>query len=179
MELGDCDGYDDSDVVLEGGISAIGPVNTLMPRFAEEDHRESQRDGQNERSSSNKRDTSGKRKQFTNRNHRLSPSNLNAGAPISTQLKVPGTVVPIKQKATLEEGACVRSSMTNSGRTPKLVTIKVKKMGSVSPNGGPNALRHSTTNHEANLQAIVKARSNPRMGSGTRIEMNQLAHTSL
>ena len=134
MELQDCAdaGYDDSDVVLEGGFSAIGRVNTLMPRFCEEEPRISARG--DERSNSNKRDTSGKRKQqFSNRHHRMSPSNMTGNA-ISTQLKVPGTVVPIKQKATLEEGACVRSSQNATGRTPKLVTIKVKKMGSMSPN---------------------------------------------
>ena len=33
VELGDCADYEDSDAVLESGFSAIGHVNSLMPRF--------------------------------------------------------------------------------------------------------------------------------------------------
>lgn len=37
MELEDC-GFEDSDVYLEGGASAIGPVNhSLVPRFEPEE----------------------------------------------------------------------------------------------------------------------------------------------
>ena len=54
MELGDC-GYDDSDVLLDHGISAVGRVDSLLPRFdqAQDEGAEGQT-----RSSSNKRSTS-------------------------------------------------------------------------------------------------------------------------
>ena len=57
MELDDCAGagFDDSDVYLEGGISGIGPVNSLMPRF-EQDERLNE-----ERSRSGKRENSSKK----------------------------------------------------------------------------------------------------------------------
>ena len=38
MELEDCGGFDDSDVYPEGGFGISGPVNSLMPRFDQEDN---------------------------------------------------------------------------------------------------------------------------------------------
>ena len=37
MDLEDYSGFDDSDVYPEGGIGIIGPNNSLMPRFEQDD----------------------------------------------------------------------------------------------------------------------------------------------
>ena len=37
MDLEDCAGFDDSDVYAEGGIGIVGPVNSLMPRFDQDE----------------------------------------------------------------------------------------------------------------------------------------------
>ena len=37
MDLEDYAGFDDSDVYPEGGLGIVGPVNSLLPRFDQED----------------------------------------------------------------------------------------------------------------------------------------------
>ena len=38
MDLEDFAGFEDSEVYLEGGVAGIGPLNSLMPRFEQDDH---------------------------------------------------------------------------------------------------------------------------------------------
>ena len=53
MELEDCAGFDDSDVLIDGGIS--GPVNSLLPRFDQEETDVSDRHEKNSAKGSNKK----------------------------------------------------------------------------------------------------------------------------
>ena len=55
MELDDCVGFDDSDVILDNGISMLGRINPLMPRFEDEDTEAADGRGRN---GSKKRSTS-------------------------------------------------------------------------------------------------------------------------
>lgn len=59
-----------------------------------------------------------------------------------------------------------------------LITIKTKKVGSMSPNPTAQIMMRNSAGANidaaavsANLRAIVKARSNPRMGSGSLVDM--------
>ena len=92
MELEDCAGFDDSDVYPEGGLGIIGPVNSLMPRFdQEETSPEKVRTAKREETSSKKthqRQLSARR----GSGRLMSPSHVPALAP-STMLKVPASVI--------------------------------------------------------------------------------------
>ena len=186
MELQDYDGMGDSDVLLDGGFSGIGPINGLQPRFEPDETEESDRQLRTDRTSSKKRDTSNKKRQLSQtngRNSRLSPSNVQAQT-VSTMLKVPMSVVhtKVKQEETvfkLDPGRVVDGT---TGRTPNNNGIKIRKLGSVSPK--MNHSRQTTANSQ-NLKAILEktqhqrnetltkvgaARSNPRMSGNNQID---------
>jgi len=81
-------------------MSAIGHVNSLMPRFEQVDDNDDEVDGEGRQASSRShkgRDLSGKRRQLgkSGKEARLSPSNVMAQT-ISTSLKVPVTVIQNK-----------------------------------------------------------------------------------
>ena len=95
MDLEDYAGFDDSDVYPEGGIGTIGPVNSLMPRFEQEDN-------QNQPSRAPKKDSSSKKvhqRQLSGGGGRrlsgrlMSPSQVPEAQATQTMLKVPASVI--------------------------------------------------------------------------------------
>ena len=95
MDLEDCAGFDDSDVYPEGGLGIVGPVNSLMPRFDQEDSanqptRSTKKDT-NSRKASLRQLSGGRRSGGVGR--LMSPSHVPEAQATQTMLKVPASVI--------------------------------------------------------------------------------------
>ena len=111
MDLEDYAGFDDSDVYPEGGLGIVGPVNSLLPRFDQEDSANQPTRSAKKETNSRKasfRQLSGGRRSGNAVGRLMSPSHVPEAQATQTMLKVPASVIQKKFKVVEDLGQASR-----------------------------------------------------------------------